>query len=882
MQKTTRWIRSKKGLTTIVGVFVATVLVVTIGQVAGWWDVVGALTGTAGLATVPVPEYAAPAGGYTCLPSCPENDGKFFALVGDNMKSLGGVKITAWIAVPAGAPTFQVGIFDGDSGKDGTGAFNMMAGNWDSTTTESTYTLYADPMKDGAGTQVVATWRGNTDPMPNNGWFTVDVPQSPAAKAPSGHYFYRIEAVRPVVGSGINAFKLRSSGYLITGKSTQAGNLLGIVGMLYTKGDRAILYPQFQNSANTGPSNYSGDWSFSFYVPASQSILELWDGDFDRGTQASLAQDTDDPNTEGKPAFANQFAVDERAGGQGAPADDNTMTPILRRDPAAMYELIDPLGAPLYANQEPSGTEEWEKFTMGTQADANPDMLVEQIKPGFYQVHIKGLDLYNSVWLNTNYEICDPDNGCGPCVWPGCDNSACPRTIGYWKNNVQKVLINKKTNGVQESPETLDWALKNVALGSKVFRTGINVAAPVAIASSLRLTDQEADMILQRDQKTYPGGKDQANSMLARALQQNLAAWLNLGSGKIADNTVVTLNVNGGPFTGTVWEALQEAETIILTGGNLERAKDIGDQINNGNLGEDANVTECNPTDYAGKIPPDKQPPKHKDMPKAPKPTEPPYVPPSGPPVCNVPATPLAGSYAIIALNPAPCQGEQNGLLFHGTSLTQLDGTAFSNGCVRAVGTTSVEVTAPVEYVVEQFGDMSLINMGVQQVPQPLPESAWRIAPPNCSDPLAVQMDGKDFTGDMYLAPGLYCISGDVTVNSNDKLIGNGVTLYFTDGKLTINGGATVQLTAPPQGDAPALPGVLFYVPDSNSNPVLIAGNSDSYFSGVVYAPASEIEVLGTGYVFGYQAQFVGWDVRVGGTADVVLDFQSNGTGVCK
>ncbi len=877
MNKITRWIRSKRGLTTIAGVFVAVLAVAAIGQAAGLWDIVGALTGTAGLPTVPVPEYPAPVGGYSCLPTCAENDGKFLTLVGDNMRSLGGVKITTWIAVPATATTFQVSIFDGDSGKDNAGAINYKAGNWDNTQTEATYTLYADPLKDGAGTQVLATWRGNQDPMPNNGWFNADLPQSAAARGPSGHYFYRLEAVRPVEGSGINAFKLRSTGYLIAGKSLT--NPVGIVGMIFGTNDAVILYPQWQGLSNPGPSNYTGDWSFSFYVPTAQTSLELWDGDFDRGTQAITAQDTDDPNTQGKPSFANQFAVDERAGGQGAPADDYTSFPLYRRSPAVEYDLIDPGGAPIYINTEPSGTEEWEKFSMSTQADASPDLLVDQIKPGFYQVHIRGMDMFNSVWLSTQYEVCDPEDGCGPCVWPGCDNSACPRTIGYWKNNVKKVLIDKKLNGVQESPETLDWALKNVALGSKVFRTGINIGAPAVVANPVRLTDQEANTILQRDKKSYPGDP---NSMLARALQQNLAAWLNLASGKVSDNTVVTLNVAGGPFNGTIWDALQEAENIILTGGNLERAKDIGDQINNGNLGEDANVTECNPTDYAGKIPPDKQPPKHKDMPKAPKPTEPPYVPPSEPPACDVPDTTLAGGYAIIALDPAPCQGEQNGLLFHGTSLTQLDGTAFSNGCVRAVGTTRVEVTAPVQYVAEQFGDMALINMGAQQAPQPLDESVWRIAPPNCSDPAAIQMDGKDFKGDMLLQAGLYCISGDVTINNNDTVIGSDVTLYFIDGKLTVNGGATVQMTAPSQGASPALPGVLFYVPDTNNNPVFIAGNSNSFFSGVVYAPASEIEVLGTGYVYGYQAQFIGWDVRVGGTADVILDFQSNGAGVCK
>jgi hypothetical protein len=117
--------------------------------------------------------------------------------------------------------------------------------------------------------------------------------------------------------------------------------------------------------------------------------------------------------------------------------------------------------------------------------------------------------------------------------------------------------------------------------------------------------------------------------MLARALQQTLATWLNWGSGKICDTTQVELDVHGGLFEGSIWEALMESQDIILKGGDLERAKDIGDQINNGNMGEEADLelTECDITDpddqntkaYRGNFPPEKQPPKYEKMKKAPK-----------------------------------------------------------------------------------------------------------------------------------------------------------------------------------------------------------------------------------------------------------------------
>ncbi len=632
MSKLNRWLRSKVGIVVIISVVVVLIGVAVVGQSLGWWQT-GGQEGTAGL---PGGTYPAPAGGYTCLPTCSETDGKFLHISNSGMATFSGEKVVAWVSVPGDFTSFELSIFDGDSGKDNAGNLNWAAGNWDDTTTEATYTLYADPLKDGAGSLVIAQWLGNTDNMLNNAWFTVNVNTALEAQSPSRNYFYRLEVTQPLESKGGNTFKLRSNAYLSLGQSDLTNTSIALMGMMANRNDALILYPQFAgNYNNPGPSTYTGDWQFYFYLPNDKPTLEFWNGDFDRGTSPATAQDTDDPNTSGKPEWASVYAVDERAGGQGAPADDFPL-PLYRRTPPVQYELIDPGGSPIYTDIEPSGTEEWERFVMSTDLNVGADLQASRIQPGYYTIHIQGLDVHNLVFLRVNHEImpicgdkpCDP-----PPVWP---EGACPRTIGYWKNNVNKVLIQNKTNGVQESRETLEWGLNNVALASPLFRSGINVQSPTAVGTVARLTDQEADMILQRDQKTYPGGKDQANSMLARALQQNLAAWLNLGTGKIGPTTVVHLTVADGVFDGTAWEALQEAQNIILNGGNLERAKDIADQINNGNLGEDAATSAC--SDYTEQIPPDKQPPDHEHMPKAPKPQDPPNPvpePPADPGTCG-------------------------------------------------------------------------------------------------------------------------------------------------------------------------------------------------------------------------------------------------------
>jgi hypothetical protein len=576
-------------------------LVLGIGQIFGAWEPLWrSLFGTA---------FPSPAGGYTCLPTCVENDGKFLSHPGEQMASFAGSKIVVWIGVPEDQSSFEIGFFDGDSGKDDAGNVGgMWVGNWDETTTETTYTLYADPLKDGVGNQVVKVWHGNQDPMPNNAWFNDTINTGLEAQSPSGHYFYRLECTRPASGWGINAFKLRSTGYLTTGRSDLVDASFAIVGMIANPNDVRIIYPDFAGDYNNpGRSTYDAEWTFHFYIPESAVTLEIWDGDFDRGTSVLEAADTDDPNTSGKPPWASPYAVDERAGGGGVPADDFSWA-IWRRDPPVWYEVIDPAGDPIYTNDNPSGTEEWERFVISTDATINADRSASSILPGLYTWHIVGLDAHNTVWIRTSFEICPPDE-CGP---DECE-ATCPRTIGYWKNNVRKVLIEGKTGGVQESRESLEKALDAVAAASPLFRHGINVSAPVAIDAPVRLTDQEADAILQ---------KEAGNTMLDRALQQNLATWLNMMSGKICKDTQVVINVPGGTFEGTVWEALQAAQDIILNGGDLEWAKDIADMINNVEINVDPDELSCDA--YVEIIPPEKQPKPAKDVPKGPKPPKPP------------------------------------------------------------------------------------------------------------------------------------------------------------------------------------------------------------------------------------------------------------------
>jgi len=132
------------------------------------------------------------------------------------------------------------------------------------------------------------------------------------------------------------------------------------------------------------------------------------------------------------------------------------------------------------------------------------------------------------------------------------------------------------------------------------------------------------------------------------------------------------------------------------------------------------------------------------------------------------------------------------------------------------------------------------------------------------------------------LEPGLYCLENGLTINAHDEVIGNGVTFYIM-GDITINGRATVQISAPvaDPDPSPALPGVLIYVPklDGATCPdqdIVLNGTSDSYFQGLIIAPCANITLVGTGSSDTYYGQIIGWNVIIGGEADTSITYDAS------
>jgi Flp pilus assembly protein TadG len=236
------------------------------------------------------------------------------------------------------------------------------------------------------------------------------------------------------------------------------------------------------------------------------------------------------------------------------------------------------------------------------------------------------------------------------------------------------------------------------------------------------------------------------------------------------------------------------------------------------------------------------------------------------------PRSPLVFGNAVVALNPANCQGQQNGAGFHGNpDVFVTGGGIFSNGCLQADGNTDITVvdggvTGNDIQNGSKFNPDAQSSNGTQ-----MPPTAYEIPAPNCNHPAAHNVTSLSGT----LAPGLYCVTGNLRINANDTLIGQDVTIVLLNGELRINGNATVQLDAPERNPdpSPAIPGIVIYAPPSNHNEIQITGNSASFFEGTILAPGANINMLGNGATDAFRAQVIGWNVEIGGTADTNVVF---------
>jgi hypothetical protein len=137
--------------------------------------------------------------------------------------------------------------------------------------------------------------------------------------------------------------------------------------------------------------------------------------------------------------------------------------------------------------------------------------------------------------------------------------------------------------------------------------------------------------------------------------------------------------------------------------------------------------------------------------------------------------------------------------------------------------------------------------------------------------------------GIVVFNPGLYCLDGPFTINGG-LVTGNRVLFYMESGTVYFSANSEITLSAADNLEDYATPepniwdGMLIYLDPSNSSDVKISGNSQSGFTGTIFAPSSECEAEGNGDTISIGAQFICDTILLtgSGTIDLTYDESKN------
>ena len=247
------------------------------------------------------------------------------------------------------------------------------------------------------------------------------------------------------------------------------------------------------------------------------------------------------------------------------------------------------------------------------------------------------------------------------------------------------------------------------------------------------------------------------------------------------------------------------------------------------------------------------------------------------PPVIVGEATAAAigyGTYCVVSLENTTATG----IVFHGSASVDLGCGVVTNAqgsSAVAAGGSSWVKASPVAAVGaippanNYAAGTSLQPYSIAQA-DPYPDLPTPTPPSPCNTQLRVNPNQSvavdnpggvrcfssiDIKGAVTFAPGTYYIDGSTfSANAQADISGDGVTFILTSktasangssvAKLDINGGATINLTAPSSG---TYAGLLFYQDRraSTGDTNFLTGNSSSLLQGAAYFPAQKLQFTG-------------------------------------
>lgn len=250
-----------------------------------------------------------------------------------------------------------------------------------------------------------------------------------------------------------------------------------------------------------------------------------------------------------------------------------------------------------------------------------------------------------------------------------------------------------------------------------------------------------------------------------------------------------------------------------------------------------------------------------------------------------------ASEACVLALSPNSGRAVQ----FSGNTNSRLVGCSVMTNSIAAdaaIVQGSARLTTPC--LISVGGAQTTNGMTLTECPAPITEAApvadpfAGVAAPstagNCRNipnngPLQPgrYCNGISLNRTATLQPGTYVVSGgDFSVGAQGNVTGAGVTIYLMgNSTVTINGNATVRLTAPSSG---TYAGMVFFGARDNTGPrARFNGSASSRITGTIYMPNQAVEYLGNfGGENGCQ-QIVANTVEMTGSSDFAVNCSAYG-----
>ncbi|MBX3045393.1 MAG: hypothetical protein KF698_00190 [Anaerolineales bacterium] len=121
----------------------------------------------------------------------------------------------------------------------------------------------------------------------------------------------------------------------------------------------------------------------------------------------------------------------------------------------------------------------------------------------------------------------------------------------------------------------------------------------------------------------------------------------------------------------------------------------------------------------------------------------------------------------------------------------------------------------------------------------------------------------------VIMEPGIYYIEGgNFRISDNARVVGNGVMIFVSGGTTTIGNGVRVTLSAPASGP---YSGLVFYIDRGNTSTVTIDGGAITQLTGTLYAPASTLQLNGSGNSTTLNSQVIAARINMAGNNTALI-----------